>query len=111
MEIKKYRYGNELGENNKELSQTTSLRYLKVVISRDGYEPTLMPLTKKRKKPTIRLQSPRGIRRAESSKGFRTFYEIECESTLEFYKILIELRYIKAFNFNELICLLKEDKG
>jgi hypothetical protein len=111
MEVKKYKYGNEFGENNVEILQTTTLRYLKMIISRDGYELNLMPLTSKRKKPTIRLQSPRGIKRAESSKGFRTFYEIRCENSLEFYTILEKLGYIKELSFKELVKLLEKKRG
>ena len=81
IEIKKYKYINEKGDGIEIPHEIKTLGRIVTLVKRDGYFPllqTALPEINDSGTVYIYFYPIKGIKRAKSSRGFRTFYRITC---------------------------------
>ena len=99
MKIQKLRYsGNKKEEDvslQHRITEKNYGKYFKTRISRDGYKIKInyknLESINTKNPVYIELHSPKGIKRVNSSRGFRTYYKIVCESLDELKQVAYQL--------------------
>lgn len=99
MKIEKLRYSGSKKEQDIPLQHRITKKnygkYFKTRISRDGYEIKInyknSEIINTKNPVYIELHSPKGIKRVSSSRGFRTYYKITCESLDELKQVAYQL--------------------
>lgn len=99
MKIEKLRYsGSEKDSDislHHRITEKNYGKYFKTRISRDSYEIKInyknSEIINTRNPIYIELHSPKGIKRVSSSRGFRTYYKITCESLDELKQVAYQL--------------------
>ena len=99
MKIQKLRYSGNKKEQDiplqHRITEKNYGKYFKTRISRDGYKTKVIRKNLEginKKNPIyIELHSPKGERRVTSSRGFRTYYRIVCESMEELQQVFYQL--------------------
>ena len=94
MKIEKFRFGPNGGEDIPLLCKIDESNFeprFKTLIRRDGYK--IRPEKGEGDIHYIKLFSPKGMRRAETSRGFRTYYRITCDNFPQLEQIIQDLVY------------------
>jgi hypothetical protein len=94
MKIEKFRFSPNGGEDIPLLCKIDESNFeprFKTLIRRDGYK--IRPEKGEGDIHYIKLFSPKGMRRVETSRGFRTYYRITCDNFPQFEQIIQDLVY------------------
>ena len=94
MKIEKFRFGPNGGEDIPLLCKIDESNFeprFKTLIRRDGYK--IRPEKGEGDIHYIKLFSPKGMRRVETSRGFRTYYRITCDNFPQLEQIIQDLVY------------------
>lgn len=99
MKIQKLRYSGSKKEQDiplqHRITEKNYGKYFKTRISRDSYEIKInyknSEIINTKNPVYIELHSPKGIKRVSSSRGFRTYYKITCESLNELKQVAYQL--------------------
>jgi hypothetical protein len=112
MKIRKFKYEDDEGKTYTEIPNKADLGRIITIIKRDSYEIVFNFIRGRKKKLSITLRSPRGIKRVANSRGFRTFYIMEFQSSLELFETLEKLGCIDGTGFSDLrMAINKINKG
>lgn len=97
MKIKKFKYGEKDVDVllKHQITEQNYGKYFKTLISRNGYKFKIIRSNLKEvseENPVyIELYSPKGKKKVASSRGFRTYYRIICESKNELEQACFQL--------------------
>lgn len=94
MKIEKFRFSSNGGKDiplSCKITESNFEHRLKALIKRDGYK--IKPEKGEGDIHYIKLISPKGTKRVETSRGFRTYYKITCDNFPQFEQIIQDLVY------------------
>ena len=92
MKIEKFRFSSNGGKDiplSCKINESNFEHRLKTLIRRDGYK--IRPEKGEGDIHYIKLFSPKGTRRVETSRGFRTYYRITCDNFLIFNRYSVSI--------------------